>query len=133
MSLYFNFWAPASTWTDAYDPGLIPAQEPENNEIFTYEIDYVEIRITSVPGDTDADRDVDMDDYQNLLAQFGFEPPAGPIDADFNDDGIVDLEDFAILRSNLDFASTPHPAPEPAMLFMIVAGAPVVLKRKRRS
>ena len=140
MSLYFNFWAPSATWGDAYDAGLQPAQEPGGNDIYTYEIDYVEVRVTSVPGDTDDDSDVDPADFNNLVAQFGAAPPDGPVSADFNDDNMVDLEDFTVMRVNYgfgvetaaagDFDSETHLTPEPATLILFGAAAFVVLKRK---
>ena len=143
MSLYFNFWSPEETWGDAYDPDLQPAQDPGQNEIYTYEIDYVEVRITTVPGDSDNDNDVDITDYRNLAAQFGAPPPAGPVNADFNGDNVVDLVDIAILRGNFGFGvesseagelgSETHSAPEPATLILLGAAVPVVLKRKRKS
>lgn len=141
MSLYFNFWAPGETWGDAYDAGLQPAQIPSENEIYTYEIDYVEVRVTSVPGDTDGDRDVDDIDYTNLIAQFGAAPPQESASADFTDDNVVDLNDFVIMRSNFGFgadsaASPPHnnahATPEPASLILLGAATGVVLKRKRK-
>lgn len=49
MSLYFNFWAAQSDWADAHDAGLQPVSESGMNEIHTYEIDYVEVRVP-LPG-----------------------------------------------------------------------------------
>ena len=45
MAVYFNFWAPTAAWADACDGGLQPAQTPPENQIHTYEIDYVEVRV----------------------------------------------------------------------------------------
>jgi hypothetical protein len=140
MSLYFNFWAPSASWTDAYDPLLQPAQTPAEDETFTYEIDYTEVRITSVPGDTNADRIVDDTDYNNLIAQLGAAPPEGSASADFNGDNIVDLADFIIMRENFGYgvAAPTSPlngnvsaAPEPIASIMLVAAVPFLLKRKR--
>jgi len=57
MPLYFNFWASTAAWTDAYDDDLQPAQNPDRNQIYRYEIDYVEVsaREPTLPGDTDCD------------------------------------------------------------------------------
>ena len=45
MNLYFNFWAPDDGWLDAFDAGLQPVDNLSLNQIYTYEIDYVEGRI----------------------------------------------------------------------------------------
>ena len=89
-----------------------------------------------IPGDTDGDRDVDAFDYDNLIAQFGGAP--GQYDADFNDDGIVDLADFVILRGNFGVNATSEPGvafgattPEPATLTLFAIGG-VSLLRKRK-
>jgi hypothetical protein len=135
MFLYFNFWAPSESWSDAYDPLLQPAQTPAGDEVFTYEIDYAEVRITSVPGDTDTDRDVDDIDYNNLVAQFGLAPPAESPSADFNGDNIVNLDDFIIMRENFGYGAAPppgdaHSVPEPIVPLVLVAAGPILLKRK---
>jgi len=138
MSLYFNFWAPGESWGDAYDAALQPAQIPADDEVYTYEIDYAEVRVTSLPGDTDADFDVDDADYENFIAQFGDEAPVGNPSADFNGDGMVDLEDFAVLRANFDpGAAFPSgrdalTAPEPGSLLLLLAISRTALNRKRR-
>jgi len=90
-----------------------------------------------VPGDTDGDDDVDAIDYNNLVAQFGSSP--GVDSADFNGDGFVDLEDFAIQRGNFGFgvvagldggfAAT---TPEPTTLILVIAGLPVLLWRRQK-
>lgn len=48
---------------------------------------------SSQPGDADGDLDVDLDDLQVLLFNFGGPGPAG----DFNADGLVDLDDLQVL------------------------------------
>ena len=90
-------------------------------------------------GDTNVDDVVSSSDYENLVAQFG--GPPGDQSADFNGDGIVDLDDFAIQRANLGLGVASAPAgespattPEPATLIMLlVGGLPLLLKRKRKS
>jgi hypothetical protein len=42
--VYFNFWAPDAAWSDAYDAAFQPAQQPSDNVIHRFEIDYVEVR-----------------------------------------------------------------------------------------
>ena len=42
-----NFWAPASSWTQAYDANLKPVSRPKNNIRYFYDIDYV--KITQLP------------------------------------------------------------------------------------
>ena len=45
MSLYFNFWAASELWEKAYNDDLQPVNDPNLDEVFAYEIDYVEVRI----------------------------------------------------------------------------------------
>ena len=47
MALYFNFWAPDSSWTDAYDAGLQPVNDSGSDQTSLYEIDYAEARTLS--------------------------------------------------------------------------------------
>ncbi|MFQ5599259.1 MAG: glycoside hydrolase family 16 protein [Candidatus Krumholzibacteriia bacterium] len=51
MTVRLNFWAPGASFAAAYDPDLQPASTPEGNEVFFYEVDFVEIRTVpaSVP------------------------------------------------------------------------------------
>ncbi|MBT3198615.1 MAG: PEP-CTERM sorting domain-containing protein [Phycisphaerales bacterium] len=92
------------------------------------------ITVVSIDGDTDGDRDVDGDDYANLLAQFGGAP--GEESADFNDDHIVNLADFVIMRRNFGNASAPTPesqseTPEPAALVMLALGGMALVRRRK--
>ena len=43
MAVYFNFWAPSAIWGDAYDEIPQPVNSEGENEIYLYEIDYVEV------------------------------------------------------------------------------------------
>jgi hypothetical protein len=51
----------------------------------------------SVPGDTDGNGEVDLDDLNAVRNNFGSENPTG---GDANGDGIVDLEDLNAVRNN---------------------------------
>jgi hypothetical protein len=48
QNVRLNFWAPDMFFTAAYDPALQPAAAPENNEIYYYEVDFVEVRRLTV-------------------------------------------------------------------------------------
>jgi len=93
-------------------------------------------------GDTNGDGDVDADDYNTLIAQFGSSGPPETLTADFNEDGRVDLYDFTLMRANFGQGITqsaapigdaPVMTPEPATLIMMAAALPFLLKRKRQS
>ncbi|MBM4254923.1 MAG: hypothetical protein FJ147_03395 [Deltaproteobacteria bacterium] len=46
MSVRFNLWAPASSWTAAYDAGLQPALTLDQSVSYFYDVDY--IRVTKI-------------------------------------------------------------------------------------
>ena len=56
MALFFNYWAPCYTgwghncdpWDGAADPALQPVNDPGDNQIFEYHLDYVEVRVSSL-------------------------------------------------------------------------------------
>jgi hypothetical protein len=72
--------------------------------------------------DTNDDGFIDVLDYDNFKAQFGGLP--GEYSSDFNNDGIVDLKDFAILRDS-------YPNPEPSTIVILFGGI-IFLKRKKK-
>ena len=92
--------------------------------------------IGMLPGDTDVDWDVDYTDYNNFVAVFG---GTGDWRTDFNEDGVVDLSDFAIMRGNFGFGVEPAPdvelaapAPEPTTLVLLGLGSLAVLRKRRK-
>lgn len=99
------------------------------------------IRLIPLPGDADWDGDVDNTDIDILIATFG-QVGAG-LQADFNHDDAVNLEDFAILREYFGLVSGGEVpgagelplqmVPEPASLILIVGCLPVLLRRRRRN
>jgi len=86
-------------------------------------------------GDTDVDWDVDGVDYDTLIDMFG-----GVADwrTDFNEDGVIDIADFALQRANYgegvspsdSLGNVPTTTPEPTTLLLLAAGLPGLLKRK---
>lgn len=53
-----------------------------------------------IPGDTNADGNVDFTDFLALSANFGRNDVDGFADGDFNDDDVVDFADFLLLSEN---------------------------------
>jgi len=108
------------------------------DEIFAQRLAIV---VLDLPGDTDGDLDVDLKDYNNLLAQFGGPVPAIPgfPDADFDDNGIVDIADFQVLREYYGTVASPPASdalgqtttPEPTTTGLLALGGLVVLRRRR--
>jgi len=95
-------------------------------------------RMPRIAGDVDHDGTIGQTDYDTLLREFGH--TGCRLDADLNEDGIVDIIDFAILRANYPPGGAPAPAagatpaPEPtAMLILCSMTAPVLLRRRRRN
>jgi len=58
-------------------------------------------------GDADLDGEVDVEDFEDLVAGFGLR--AGWSDGDFSGDGRVDLLDFAVIRGTFGSAEAPPP------------------------
>jgi len=90
-----------------------------------------------IPGDTNGDYVVDHLDCSNLIAQFGAAPDLQS--ADFNGDGFVDLDDFAVLRQHFDASAVPVPdgvfaatVSEPATLILLALSGLAVLRRRRK-
>jgi hypothetical protein len=44
MNVRLNFWAPDSFFSEAYDASLQPAANAQDNQVYFYEVDWVEIR-----------------------------------------------------------------------------------------
>jgi len=92
--------------------------------------------IGMLAGDTDVDWDVDADDYDTLIDTFG---GAADWRTDFNEDGVIDIEDFALQRANFGVsaapeASPPSPAttPEPATLVLLSVGGLAIVRKRRK-
>jgi len=91
--------------------------------------------IGSVPGDATGDQIVDAADLALFDAQLGFR--GGGLSCDFDNDGDVDADDFAIMRGNWNFgvggAPLPGiPTPEPATMSILAIGGFLMLRRKRQ-
>jgi len=104
---------------------------------------------TQNPGDTNADDVVDAIDMDNFQLVFGLTGQdlldasellaIDPFDADFDDDGDADLDDFVILRETFGDTYSTAPAvpdlsqtPEPATMSLLALGALAILRRRRR-
>jgi len=94
--------------------------------------------ITLPSGDTNGDGDVDIGDYNTLLAEFGRTDP-GALSADFNGDGIVDISDFALLRAHYGEGVAPAggfgetiTTPEPGTAILVLTGLAAVVRRRRK-
>ena len=67
------------------------------DDVIAFDGGFLSREILLTPGDVDGDRDVDLTDLSQLLANFGIPSGANQTDGDFDGDGDVDLSDLAIL------------------------------------
>ncbi|MFW6146745.1 MAG: PEP-CTERM sorting domain-containing protein [Planctomycetota bacterium] len=86
-------------------------------------VDAVEL---TLPGDSDMDGDVDLDDFVALKRGFGAAARVHWGHGDYDGNGRVDLDDFVALKRNFGAAAVP----EPGTLALLTIGA-VALRRRR--
>ena len=86
---------------------------------------------TAIPGDTDGDGDVDINDLSTLAANWD---QCGKTwaDGDFTGDGCVDINDLSLLASNWGAGTAAAQVPEPATLSVLALGGLAMLRRRRR-
>ncbi|MHC4498560.1 MAG: DUF7901 domain-containing protein, partial [Planctomycetota bacterium] len=95
MAVYFNFWAPKPDWPDAYDANLQPVSDPNMNEIYRYEIDYVEVRVKGpVPHLKWSQPPIPIDPNEDFPTYCGWDEPSYTI-PDYDWYGVAD--DFRCL------------------------------------
>jgi len=83
---------------------------------------------TGVPGDTDGDGDVDLDDLFAVRNNFGTTTGATLADGDTDGDADVDLDDLFTVRNNF---GTGLIVPEPMTLSLLGLGAAAFIRRRR--
>jgi len=87
----------------------------------------------AVPGDTDGDGDVDLDDLFAVRNNFGTTSGATRADGDVAPhpagDGDVDLDDLFAVRNN--FGTGLIVIPEPVSVALMALGLPILLRRRR--
>ncbi len=79
-----------------------------------------------IPGDTNGDRNVNLEDFTTLKDNFG--GSASITEGDVTLDGVVDLNDFSLLKDNFGRQAA---VPEPATLWLISCGVLLVAARSR--
>jgi hypothetical protein len=120
-------------WNEISD-GFSALQYPQLPPGLTWNFDQLEslgiVRVQGnsppgLPGDYNADGQVDIDDYDTWKSTFGFSVTAGT-EADGNFDSMVDAADYAVWRDHLGAssgsASIAGPVPEPATGFLAIMG-----------
>jgi len=83
---------------------------------------------TGVPGDTDGDGDVDLDDLFAVRNNFGTTTGGTLAGGDTDGDGDVDLDDLFTVRNNF---GTGLIVPEPMTLSLLGLGAAAFIRRRR--
>lgn len=109
-------------------------------DLASYQAQIDVIRRIPLPGDADWDGDVDGDDIDIFTTTFGHTGP--DLRADFNDDDMVNLKDFAIMRYNFglisghgipdDDGSGGQAVPEPATILLLAGSIPLLWRTRRR-
>jgi hypothetical protein len=89
-------------------------------------VEFGDLPMMGVLGDTDGDGDVDIDDLNNVRNQFG-----GMGLGDTDGDNDVDIDDLNNVRNNFG-AMSPAPVPEPAAFLLLVLGWALVAAVKPR-
>jgi hypothetical protein len=109
-------------------------------DLAVYRADINAIRLIPLPGDADWDGDVDNVDFNIFQLTFG---QIGPdLQADFNGDNTVDLDDFAVLRTNFGMVSgngipgseglAVQIVPEPATIVLLIGAIGLLGPSRRR-
>jgi len=91
---------------------------------------YLLTRGGGIPGDTDNDGDVDLDDLFAVRNNFGTSSGATLADGDTDGDGDVDLDDLFAVRNN--FGTGLMVIPEPTAVCLMVIGSVALLRRRQR-
>ncbi len=123
----------------SYSANGVP-EGPFNGLQLLYNLD------VGIPGDTDGDGDVDMNDYNNIKSNFRnsglLTRMQGDIAGPSNDtvgDGVVDFYDFIAWQNHFPTAGSGAGAglsigvPEPATFLLALGGFGFLLARRRRS
>lgn len=103
----------------------------------TYTLGVAQILNPAMGGDIDGDNDIDQDDLDIILANFGLLQGATLNLGDFDMDGDVDATDFFLVQDLL--GTTPAAAlasaavPEPTSAMLVFVGAGLMATRRRRS
>jgi hypothetical protein len=103
-------------------------------EIRAFSLDEVVITQAMIPGDTNGNGIVDVDDAKVVAQNWGSNVGTGGFAAgDFNGDGVVNAADTAILAANWGNHNGESVAgvPEPSMIVLLAAGLALFLTRRR--
>jgi len=100
----------------------------------SYNLGFRVVQVSSVPGDTDGDGDVDADDAAIVAAHWGLATEAGAAEGDFDGDGVVGPKDASIMAAHWSGSteSSATTVPEPSVLAMFVAVLGLAALRRRR-
>jgi len=100
-----------------------------NGSVIGGELDQIDVQDWAIPGDSNMDGKVDLEDFVCLKNNFGLMFRAHWGCGDYDGNGCVDLSDFVILKNNFGRGSA---LPEPATMTLLMLGSSLLVRRRRR-
>jgi len=90
LTIRFNFWAATSIWPLAWDPGMVPTNDPTRDAVCFYDVDYVVVRRIA---DCNRNGVPDAVDVQQSSSDCNGNSMPDECEPDSDGDGVIDACD----------------------------------------